>query len=390
MEFIDLKAQQQQLISEDKTLRKHIEERINAVLNHGRFILGPEVAELEKKLAQYVGVKHCIGVSSGTDALLIALLAIGIKRGDEVITTPFSFFATVETILLIGAKPVFVDIEKDSYNIDPKALKAAINKNTKAIVPVSLYGQPANFKEINKIAKNYELPVIEDGAQSFGSTHHGMKSGSLSTIGTTSFFPSKPLGGYGDGGACFTNNDNLEKKIREISLHGQVKRYTHNQIGINGRLDTIQAAIILAKMELFDREVDLRQKIGQRYTNIFNKSGFQSTPKICYGNTSVYAQYTIQVENRDKIIEELKKVNIPTSIHYPSLLNEQKALKSRDSFIKNIFKKLTNTEIFLSKSLNNAQSISKRVLSLPMHPNLEQSDQDKIIKALILAMDKVN
>ncbi len=390
MEFIDLKAQQKQVISQDKNLRELIQDRINSVLNHGRYILGPEVEELEKKLASYVGVKHCIGVSSGTDALLIALMALGIKKGDQVITTPFSFFATVETILLLGAKPVFVDIEKDSYNLDPKDLKSAINKNTKAIVAVSLYGQPANFKEINKIAKKYKVPVIEDGAQSFGSTHHNIKSCGLSTIGTTSFFPSKPLGGYGDGGACFTNDDDLEKKIREISLHGQVKRYTHHRVGINGRLDTIQAAILLAKMELFDSEVRSRQKIGKRYTDIFNKSGFKSTPIICNGNTSVYAQYTIQVENRNEIINKLKSKKIPTSIHYPSLLSDQKALTQENSPLKNIFRKITNNEIFLSKSLNNAQIISRKVLSLPMHPNLEQRDQDSIISAVLDAIGSNN
>ena len=227
MEFIDLKAQQKQLVSKDITLRENIDQKIKSVLDHGRYILGPEVDEIEKTLAKFVGVKHCIGVSSGTDALLISLMALGIKPGDEIITTPFSFFSTVETILLLKAKPVFVDIEELTYNIDPKLIRQFITKKTKAIVAVSLYGQPANFTEINKIGLEYNIPIIEDGAQSFGSTHNGFKSCGLSTIGTTSFFPSKPLGCYGDGGACFTNDKELAKNIREISIHGQNKRYSH-------------------------------------------------------------------------------------------------------------------------------------------------------------------
>ena len=258
MEFIDLKAQQKQLTKKGITLREDIEKRIQCVLDHGKYILGPEVAQLEAELSDYVGVKHCIAVSSGTDALLIALMALEIRPGDEVITTPFSFFSTVETILLLGAKPVFVDIDKKTYNIDPREIEVAITKKTKAILPVSLYGQPADFKSINQLANAYKIPVIEDGAQSFGSTHHRQRSGALSSIGTTSFFPSKPLGCYGDGGACFTNDDFIAKNMREISLHGQNKRYSHNQLGLNGRLDTIQAAVLLAKLNLFDNEVENR------------------------------------------------------------------------------------------------------------------------------------
>ena len=231
MEFIDLKAQQLQSTPEGYTLREDIEKRIRCVLDHGKYILGPEVTQLEKKLSSYVGVDYCIGVSSGTDALLIALMALEIGPGDEVITTPFSFFSTVETILLLGAKPVFVDIDELTYNIDPNQIEKAISKKTKAIVPVSLYGQPADFLEINKIGEAYKIPIIEDGAQSFGSTHHKIKSCGLSTIGTTSFFPSKPLGCYGDGGACFTNDKKLAETMREISLHGQNKRYHHRKIG---------------------------------------------------------------------------------------------------------------------------------------------------------------
>tara|TARA_Y100000589_G_scaffold323421_1_gene357930 strand:- start:656 stop:1828 length:1173 start_codon:yes stop_codon:yes gene_type:complete len=383
MEFIDLKAQQNQLTSKGIPLREEIDKRIQVVLNHGKYILGPEVKELEQKLAKFVGVKHCVGVSSGTDALLIALMALGIKRGDEVITTPFSFFATAETIMLLGAKPVFIDIDRDTYNLDHRNLKSAINKKTKAIMPVSLYGQPANFLEINKIAERYKIPVIEDGAQSFGSTHHNKRSCGLSTIGTTSFFPSKPLGGYGDGGACFTDNNELAKKMRILSLHGQEKRYSHVELGINGRLDTIQAAILLAKLDIFEHEIAARQKIGQRYNNEFQKLGFTLTPKIAEDNTSVFAQYTIQVENRNKVIQKLKEINIPTAIHYPSLITNQKALNNKKSFFNNLFKNLSYKKTYLKKSLNNAENISQKVLSLPMYPLLKQSDQDTIISSVI-------
>ncbi len=387
MEFIDLKSQQKQLTNNGIPLREEIEKRLNIVMDHGKFILGPEVNELELKLANYVGVKNCVGVSSGTDALLIALMALGIKKGDQVITTPFSFFATVETIMLLGAVPVFIDIDKNSYNLDFNHLASVINNKTKAIVAVSLYGQPANFKEINKIANKFKIPVIEDGAQSFGSTHHNAKSCGLTTIGTTSFFPSKPLGGYGDGGACFTNNDNLAKKIREISLHGQVKRYSHSQIGVNGRLDTIQAAILLAKFEIFNKEVESRQKIAHRYTNEFNRLGFLKTPKIDNENTSVFAQYTIQVEDRNKVIEKLKEQKIPTSVHYPSLLSDQEALKKNNKISNFIPMNFLRKKLFISKSLNNAKKISQKVLSLPMHPMLGEKDQDTIIKSVLSVLN---
>ena len=251
MHFLDLKAQQEQLLDDGKTLRAEIDRRIAAINDNCKFIQGPEVNELEESLAKFVGSKNCISVSSGTDALLIALMALDIKDSDEVITTPFSFIATAETILMLGAKPVFVDIEKDSYNIDPLKIEEKITSKTKAIIAVSLYGQPANFNLINNIAKKHNIPVIEDGAQSFGATHHNKKSCNLSTLGTTSFFPSKPLGCYGDGGACFTNDDELASKMKRISLHGQEKRYFHTEIGVNGRIDTFQAAILLAKLPIF-------------------------------------------------------------------------------------------------------------------------------------------
>ena len=255
MHFIDLKAQQQQVLPEGRSLREVVDARIAAVLDHGQYILGPEVAQLEQRLAAYVGVEHCIAVSSGTDALLIALMALGVKSGDEVITTPFSFIATAEAIVLLGAVPVYVDIDPLTYNLDPSKIEVSISPRTKAIIPVSLYGQPADFSAINLIAERYGLPVIEDAAQSFGAQQNGRQSCNLSTIGTTSFFPSKPLGGYGDGGACFTNDAELAGVMRRISLHGQSRRYMHTELGVNGRLDTLQATILLAKLELFDAEL---------------------------------------------------------------------------------------------------------------------------------------
>lgn len=380
MEFINLNAQQQKLTPKGITLREDIEQRIKSVLDHGKYILGPEVLQLENALAAYTGVKYCIGVSSGTDALLVALMAIGIKPGDEVITTPFSFFSTVETILLLGAKPVFVDIDVNTYNIDPEKIEIAISNKTKAIIAVSLYGQPADFNKINKIGEDYKLAIIEDGAQSFGSKHNQRRSSGLSTIGTTSFFPSKPLGCYGDGGACFTNNEELAIKMREISVHGQNKRYSHNQIGINGRLDTIQAAILLAKLSIFDFEVEARMTIGNKYTKKLKNMGVCTTPFISSENTSVYAQYTIQIENRDKVIKKMKTKGIPTSIHYPSLLSDQEALNTKT---KNIIKNIFTKNLYKSKELNNAKSVTKKVMSLPMHPYLSDDDQDLVVNNLI-------
>ena len=361
-------------------IREEINRRIKLVLDHGKFILGPEVKELEKKLAKYTGVKHCIGVSSGTDALIVALMALGIRPGDEVITTPFSFFSTVETILMLGAKPIFVDIEKNNYNLDPTRIEDAITKKTKAIIPVSLYGQPANFTAINSIASTHNIPVLEDGAQSFGSYHQKKRSCGLSTIGVTSFFPSKPLGCYGDGGACFTDDDELAKCIREISVHGQNKRYNHSRIGINGRLDTIQAAILLAKFPLFEKEVLSRAKIGESYTHKLNQKGFYNTPHIEEYNSSVYAQYTIKVDHREKIINSLKKKGIPTAVHYPILLPDQEALNKKKNGFVNSF---LNRKMYKSLDIENARSLSSRVLSLPFYPNLTEDDQDFIINSLV-------
>lgn len=358
--FIDLKTQYQ-------ALKPQIQERINRVLEHGQYIMGPEVRELEERLADYVGVKHCIAVSSGTDSLLIALMALGIGRGDEVITTPFTFIATGEMIALLGAIPVFVDIDPRTYNIDPEKIAAAITSKTRAIMPVSLYGQCADMDAINAVADKHGLPVIEDGAQSFGATYKGRKSCGLSTIGSTSFFPSKPLGGYGDGGALFTDEDELAKLMREIRVHGQDRRYHHPRIGVNGRLDTLQAAIILVKLDRFDWEVEQRKIIGQRYTQLLSEKKGVITPYIAPENTSVYAQYTIQINNRDQVIQRLKGASIPTAVHYPVPLHQQPVFESFDQ---------KNT------SFSVVEKIAQRVVSLPMHPNLPETSQRMLAELL--------
>ena len=360
--FIDLKAQYQ-------ALKPEIQERINAVLEHGQYIMGPEVFELEKKLADYVRVKHCISVSSGTDALLIAMMALGIGSGDEVITTPFTFIATGEMIALLGAKPVFVDIDPRTYNIDPDKISPAITQNTKAIMPVGLYGQCADMDAINKIADKHGLPVIEDGAQSFGSTYKGRRSCGLSIIGATSFFPSKPLGCYGDGGALFTNDDSLAKAMREIRVHGQDRRYHHPRIGLNGRMDTLQAAILLAKLGRFDWEVEQRQRIAERYSQLITDGEKLITlPYVPEYQTSVYAQYTIQVDHRDAVIQRLKDIGIPTAVHYPVPLHLQPAF-ARFGYVKGDFPI--------------SEVVSQQVMSLPMYADIDQPTQHQIVVALM-------
>jgi len=367
MQFIDLKTQSQRI--EDRLFA-----RFKAVLDHGAYIMGPEVAELEAALAKFVGVKHALAVASGTDALLIALMALDIGAGDEVITTPFSFFATAEVIALLGATPVFVDIERDTYNINPALIEAAITEKTKAIMPVSLYGQCADYDEINAIAKKYNLPVIEDAAQSFGATYKGQQSCGLTTIACTSFFPSKPLGCYGDGGACFTNDSELATRMDEIRLHGQSKRYHHTRLGINGRFDTIQAGFLLEKLAIFPEEVQLRQQVADRYQQLLPKNMIK--PTIKSHNTSVFAQYTIEAGDRDVVQQELQKRGIPTAVHYPSGLHEQP-----------IFKKLFPG----SKRFPNTENAARGVLSIPMHPYLTLEDQKKIAGALteILTLEAV-
>lgn len=346
MEFVDLKAQY-------AALKQSIDARIQAVLDHGQYIMGPEVAELEEKLSAYVGVRHCITVGSGTDALLISLMALGIGRGDEVVTTPFTFAATAEVIALLGATPVFVDVEPDTCNIDAGLIEAAITPRTKAIMPVSLYGQPADMDEINQIAARHgNIPVIEDAAQSFGATYRGRRSNGLSTIGCTSFFPSKPLGCYGDGGAIFTDDDALARAMREIRVHGQERRYYHTRVGLGGRMDTLQCAIVLAKLERFDWELAERQQAARRYLDLLSGIPGIQLPALRNDRTSAWAQFTIQLDDRDAVAARLKAAGIPTAVHYPMPLHEQPAYAA-----------MTRTE----GSLDASQRVAGRVLSLPMH-----------------------
>jgi len=349
VEFVDLQKQY-------RLLKHSVDARIHAVLQHGQFIMGPEVQELEGKLEAFTGSQHAVACASGTDALLIALMALGVGLGDEVITSPFTFIATAEVIALLGAKPVFVDIDPQTYNIDPSLIEAAVTHKTKAIMPVSLYGQCADFDAINEIARWHRLAVIEDGAQSFGATYKEHRSCNLSTIGCTSFFPSKPLGCYGDGGMCFTNDQQLSVRMKQIRVHGQDRRYHHSVVGINGRLDTIQAAVLLAKLEVFDAEVDSRRRVGATYTELLNS--FVRTPVILPHNTSVYAQYTIEVDHRQAVQEGLKLKGIPTAVHYPTPLHLQPAIR-RDAGC---------------GSFPHSERAAQRVLSLPMHAYLADED----------------
>jgi UDP-2-acetamido-2-deoxy-ribo-hexuluronate aminotransferase len=358
VQFIDLKTQ----ISRIET---NLFARIKKVIDQGDFIMGADVVELEQILATFVQAEHALAVSSGTDALLIALMALDVSVGDEIITTPFSFFATAEVIALLGAKPVFVDIDKNTYNIDAAKIESVITPKTKAIMPVSLYGQCADYDLINEIAARHNLPVIEDAAQSFGATYKNRKSCALTTIGCTSFFPSKPLGCFGDGGACFTNDDYLAARMREIRVHGQGKRYHHTSLGINGRLDTLQAAILIEKMAIFPEEIELRQEVADRYQRLLPDT--IRTPIVSQHNTSVYAQYTIEVDDREALQEHLKEKNIPTAVHYPSGIHEQP-----------IFKTLYPGE----RHYPNTEKAARRVVSLPMHPYLTLKDQEKVCHAV--------
>lgn len=358
IDFIDLAIQQREL-------RPQIERNIHRVLAHGQYIMGPEVKQLEEKLSAYTGAKHCITVASGTEALLISLMALGIQPGDEIITTPFTFVATAEVIVLLGAKPVFVDIEPDTCNIDVSLIEAKITPETKAIMPVSLYGQPADMDEINAIAAKYNLPVIEDAAQSFGATYKGKKSCNLSTIGCTSFFPSKPLGCYGDGGAIFTNDDAIAQACREIRVHGQSRRYYHTRVGVGGRMDTLQCAIVLAKLERFDWEVQQRLEIGKRYNQLMDDAGIQRIQQRS-DRTSVFAQYTVLIDNRTQIEEKLKQANIPTAVHYPVPLNQQPAYQ----------------DLCCADCTPISKDTAQRVMSLPMGADIEINQQLLIVNQL--------
>jgi UDP-2-acetamido-2-deoxy-ribo-hexuluronate aminotransferase len=364
IEFVDLKAQY-------RALKQSIDARIQRVLDHGQFIMGPEVAELEGRLAALTGAKHCITCASGTEALLIALMALDVKAGDEVITTPFTFIATAEVIVLLGAKPVYVDVEADTCNMDMRTVEAAITPRTRAIIPVSLYGQAADMDELNAIANRHGIAVIEDAAQSFGARYKGRWSGNLSTIGCTSFFPSKPLGCYGDGGAMFTNDDAIALALREIRVHGQSKRYVHTRIGVGGRMDAIQCAVVLGKLERFEWEIAERQRIGARYTQLLCELGPElEVLSLRPDRTNVYAQYTVRLEDRAKVQQALQAAGIPTAVHYPIPIHRQPAYEHLHD----------GSPIAVSEQL------AEEVMSLPMHADLDAETQDRIVSELRKAL----
>lgn len=358
MQFIDLKTQA-------KEIEERVIARMRTIMHHGAYILGPEHSELETQLAKYIGTKHALGAASGTDALLMALMALDIGPGDEVITTPFSFFATLEVIALLGAKPVFVDIDPNTYNMDAYNLETAITAKTKAIMPVSLYGQCADYDLINSIAAQFDIPVIEDSAQSFGAKYKNKPSCNLTTIACTSFFPTKPLGCYGDGGAIFTNDDAIAERLVQIRNHGQQSRYYHTQLGINGRLDTIQAAVLLEKLPLLEKELEMRQHVAHCYEDLLPQEILK--PIVLDYNYSAWAQYTIQVKHRDDVAAQLQKRGIPTAVHYPLGLHEQPILK-----------KLYPNQL----SFPNTEHAAANVLCLPMHPYLTVEEQQNIAAAL--------
>ncbi len=364
IEFIDLKTQY-------AGLRESVNARIQAVLDHGQYIMGPEVREVEERLAAYAGTRHCITVASGTEALLISLMALGIKAGDEVVTTPFTFAATAEVIALVGATPVFVDVEPDTCNIDVGRIEAAITPRTRAIMPVSLYGQTSDMDELNALAEARGIPVIEDAAQSFGATYRGRRSCGVSTIGCASFFPSKPLGCYGDGGAIFTSDDAIAQAAREIRVHGQERRYYHTRIGVGGRMDTIQCAVLLAKLERFDWEVEQRIAIGARYLELLAGLNAVQAPVVRDDRTCVWAQFTVQVEDRAGTVERLNAAGVPTAVHYPVPLHFQPA-----------YRDIARP----AGPLANSERVAERVLSLPMHPHLDAVTQQRIVDALVQAV----
>lgn len=348
-----------------RAIESDIQKRINNVLEHGRYIMGPEVGELEDALISRTGAQHCIAVASGTEALLMVLMGLNIGPGDEVITTPFTFVSTVECIVRVGATPVYVDIEADTCNIDASLIEEKITPHTKAIMPVSLYGQTADMDLINTVAaRNGNIAVIEDAAQSFGAEYKTRKSCNLSPFACTSFFPSKPLGCYGDGGAIFVNDQAMGKLLREIRIHGQSARYVHTSIGVGGRMDTIQCAVVLAKMKRFGWEVERRLALGTRYNDLLDQAGIERVLQRP-GRTSVFAQYTIFCDNRDEVQAALKHNGIPTAVHYPVPLNEQPAYRRHDQ-----------------ESTPVASEVAQKVLSLPMSAYLRESDQDKIVSLL--------
>ncbi len=364
--FIDLKAQ-------FKELEADIRGAIDAVLSHGQFIMGPEVGQMESALAELTGSAHCIAVASGTEALLISLMALGIGPGDEVIVPAFTFAATAEVVLLVGATPVFADVEADTANIDVRQVEELITGRTRAIIPVSLYGQPPDMDELGDIADKHGLVVIEDAAQSFGADYRGRKSCNLSRIGCTSFFPSKPLGCYGDGGAIFTNDEGLAIACRELRIHGQSGRYHHTRVGVGGRMDTIQCAIVLAKLKRLEWELARRAEIGDRYNRLFDERGIKRINQRP-DRSSVFAQYTIRTDERPAVAARLDELGVPTAVHYPAPLHMQPAYRGK----------------CVAGSLAVSNELSNQVLSLPMHPYLDEEQQDRIVDAVQLALRKSN
>lgn len=360
--FIDLASQYQ-------ALKPRIAERMQRVLDHGQYIMGPEVAELEGQLAAFTGAAHCITVSSGTEALLISLMALGLQPGDEVITTPFTFAATAEVIVLLGAVPVFVDIEPDTCNLDVSQVEARITPRTRALMPVSLYGQVADMAPLNAIAERHGLPVIEDAAQSFGATYQGRRSGALSTLGCTSFFPSKPLGCYGDGGAIFTSDATLAQACREIRVHGQSARYTHTRVGVGGRMDTLQCAVVLAKLERFEWELQRRREIGVRYGALLEGTRVR-TLAVRPDRDCVWGQYTVFVDQRTDVQVRLQASGVPTAVHYPKPLHRQPAYAA-----------FAGADEFPC-----SDAASHRVMSLPMSADLTEAQQDQVVDALRAAL----
>ena len=342
-----------------------IDANIQAVLSKSNYIMGEEVHNLERALEKFTGVKHAITCSSGTDALLLAMMALDIQPGDEIITTPFTFIATAETIALMKARPVFVDIESDTFNIDANLIEAAITSKTKAIMPVSLFGQPADMDAIQAIADKHNLKVLIDGAQSFGSTYNGETDSNLGNISTTSFFPAKPLGCYGDGGAIFTNNDEYAKTIKMMRVHGQGKRYHHKYIGIGGRLDTIQAAILLAKLPYYTQELADRQQVAQRYTDALSDN--LQTPVIKLNRSSAWAQYSVRVDNRNAFQAKLKDNGIPTAVHYPLPLHLQECFQYLN---------------YKQGDFPISEKASNEVMSLPMNPFLTNDQVDYVVSKI--------
>lgn len=361
IQFNDLQAQY-------RSIKPTVDARIQAVLDHGQYILGPEVRELEAKLAAYTGAKHCIGVASGTEALLISLMALGVGPGDEVITTSATFVATIETIVLVGATPVCVDIDPATATIAPAAIAAAITGKTRAIIPVSLFGQCADMDAINAIAEPHGIAVIEDAAQSFGATYKDRKSCHTSLIGCTSFFPAKGLGCYGDGGAIFTDDDDLAQACREIRVHGQPQRYRHTRIGVGGRLDTIQAAVLLAKLEIFDDELAKRAAIGERYVAAFAGHNSIEPHHIAAGNGCSWSYFSLKSPHRDAILATLKAEGIPTAIYYPEPMHVQPAYVDKCR---------------IAGAMEETTRWTGQVFSLPMHPYLTEEAQDRVIAAVL-------